>query len=179
MTFFLVDLAHVAMSCFIGWSHLVVLGLMVSSYLDRIGWLPRKVQIGSIVNAAWGLLCTAIAKRYVHSLLMVILSQRNHHIACGTVVILTLVPNLIPVLQSLHVLEIIQGLCQIMLSGSTLVSCCLLVSDYPMRRLDIRRYDCAKVLVIATFILQNHSRGELPSSLSGIMLCMSIAVWSA
>jgi hypothetical protein len=45
----------------------------------------------------------------------------------------------------------IQGLYPMVLSGSILVSCCLLVSNYPMHRLDIRRYVCAKVFVICLF----------------------------
>lgn len=49
----LVNLARVAMSCLVGRSRLVVLGLVVSMDLDQIRrWLPRKVWIGSVVDAA-------------------------------------------------------------------------------------------------------------------------------
>jgi hypothetical protein len=44
---------------------------MVSMDLDWTGhWLPWKVWVGSIVNAAWDMLCTAIVERYIHSLLI-------------------------------------------------------------------------------------------------------------
>jgi hypothetical protein len=71
-------------------------------------------------------------------------------------------------------LEMIQGLYPIVLSGSILVSSCLLVSNYPMSRLDITPNVWLCWSFGDTFVLQNLFRGELPSSLSGIMLCYVI-----